>query len=241
MAGLIEADGHISNLRIYIDIAFHLNDAPLAYYIKKRIGYGVVSKVKNKNALFYRANLEGCIVIAKLINSKLRTDKINNFNSLLELINKRIATPLIPQKKDTSSLTNSYWLAGFSDGDSSFQIKTLKRENRKFAYEIRLNYQVDQKNKLILEQIKKVFGGSIGHRKSQDSFYFGSVSYGSAKKVINYFDHFNLLSSKYPNYLKWRDVYRLIQKNKHLTKEGINHIIKIKLSMNSYSKDIFEI
>lgn len=197
--------------------------------------------MKNKNALVYRANLEGSIVIAKLINGKLRTDKINKFNYLLELINKRISTRLTPKEKDTSILTNSYWLAGFSDADCSFQIKTLKRENRRFGYEIRLNYQVDQKNKLILEQIKKVFGGSIGHRKSQDTFYYASVSYGSAKKVINYFDHFNLLSSKYPNYLKWRDVYRLIQKNKHLTKEGINDIIKIKLSMNSYSKDRFEI
>ena len=71
--------------------------------------------MKNKNALVYRANLEGCIVIAKLINGKLRTDKINNFNYLLELVNKRISTRLIPQEKDTSILTNSYWLAGFSD------------------------------------------------------------------------------------------------------------------------------
>jgi hypothetical protein len=83
-------------------------DAPLAYYIKKRIGYGIVDKVKDKNALLYRANLEGSIVIAKLMNGKLRTDKINNFNCLLELINKRIPTPIIPQVKDISLLTDSY-------------------------------------------------------------------------------------------------------------------------------------
>ena len=44
----------------------------------------------------------------KEIVRKLRTDKINKFNYLLELVNKRISTRLIPQEKDTSILTNSY-------------------------------------------------------------------------------------------------------------------------------------
>jgi hypothetical protein len=108
LAGLIEGDGYINKKVINITIVFYQLDAPLAYYIKKRIGYGVVDKIKNKNALLYRANLEGSIVIAKLINGKLRTEKINNFYCLLELINKRISIPIISKEKDTSALINSY-------------------------------------------------------------------------------------------------------------------------------------
>lgn len=195
-----------------------------------------MDKIKDKNAFLYRANKEGSIVIAKLINGKLRTDKINNFYCLLELINKKIPTPIIPyRRKDTSLLTDSYWLAGFSDADASFQVKTLNRNGRKLGYEMRLNYQLDQKKNFILEQIKEVFGGSIGHSKSQETYYYSSVSFGSAKKVVNYFDHFNLLSSKHINYLKWRDVYRLVQRKEHLTQNGINKILKIKSSMNSFA------
>lgn len=241
LAGLIEGDGYINKKVINITITFHHLDAPLAYYIKKRIGYGIVDNVKDKNAFIYRANLEGSIVIAKLINGKLRTDKINNFYCLLELINKRIPTPIIPQEKDISLLTNSHWLAGFSDADGSFQVKTINRKGRKFGYEIRLNYQIDQKNNFILEQIKEALGGSIGYRKNQGTFYYSSVSFGSAKKVINYFDHFNLLSSKHVNYIKWRNVYRLIQRKEHLTQNGIEKILKIKSSMNSLSRDEFEL
>lgn len=242
LSGLIEGDGYINKKTINITICFCHLDASLAYYIKKRIGYGVVDKVKGKNALLYRANLEGSIVIARLINGKLRTaDKINNFICLLELINKRIPTPIIPQRKDTSLLTDSYWLAGFSDADGSFQVKTIKRKEQKYGQEIRVCFQIDQKKIGILEQIREVFGGSIGYRKSQDTFYYSSVSFGSAKKVINYFDHFNLLSSKHINFLKWRKVYRLIQKKKHLTENGINLILKIKSTMNSLSKDINEL
>lgn len=234
LSGLIEGDGYINKKAINITICFSHQDASLAYYIKKRIGYGIVDKVKGKNALLYRANLEGSIVIARLINGKLRTaDKINNFICLLELINKQIPTPIIPQRKDTSLLTDSYWLAGFSDADGSFQVKTIKRKENKLGEEIRVCYQIDQKKILILEQIREVFGGSIGYRKSKDTFYYSSVSFGSAKKVINYFDHFNLLSSKHINFLKWRKVYRLIQKKKHLTENGINLILKIKSTMNS--------
>ena len=68
--------------------------------------------------------------------------------------------------------------------------------------EIRLNFQIDQKDNTVLLLIKEIFGGNIGYRKSQDTYYYGSTSFGSAKKVIKYFDTFNLQSSKHINYLK---------------------------------------
>ena len=52
--------------------------------------------------------------------------------------------------------------------------------------------------------IKEIFGGNIGYRESQDTYYYGSTSFGSAKNVIRYFDNFHLQSRKYDNYLKWR-------------------------------------
>ena len=75
-------------------------------------------------------------------------------------------------------------------------------------------------------------GGNIGYRKIQDTYYYGSTSFGSAKKVINYFDKFNLLSSKHVNYLKWRKSYIIIQNKEHLIKSGLEKITKLKKSMN---------
>jgi hypothetical protein len=68
--------------------------------------------------------------------------------------------------------------------------------------EIRLNFQIDQKKDVLLLIIKNFLGGNIGYRKSQDTYYYGSTSFGSAKNVVNYFDYFHLLSSKHINYLK---------------------------------------
>jgi hypothetical protein len=126
---------------------------------------------------------------------------------------------------------NNHWLAGFSDADASFQVKIINRLDKKNP-EIRLNYQIDQKNNDILIKIKNFIGGNIGYRKSQDTYYYGSTSFGSAKNVINYFDKFNLQSKKHISYLRWRKVYRLIQNKEHLTEKGINKIIKIKSIIN---------
>jgi hypothetical protein len=50
--------------------------------------------------------------------------------------------------------------------------------------------------------IKDFFGGNISYRENQDTYYYGSTSSGSARKVIKYFDEYHLQSNKYINYLK---------------------------------------
>lgn len=98
--------------------------------------------------------------------------------------------------------------------------------------EIRLNFQIDQKNKDILVQIKNYLGGNIGYRASQDTYYYGSTSFRSAKNVVNYFDKYTLLSSKFLKYINWRTTYLLIQNREHLTKAGINKIKLLKIGMS---------
>ncbi len=51
LAGLIDGDGSFG-IRSLV-IAFNSLDASLAYYIKGRLGYGKVKKVKNKNAVIF--------------------------------------------------------------------------------------------------------------------------------------------------------------------------------------------
>jgi len=59
LAGLIDADGNFSKVPQLV-IVFNELDASLAYYIKSRIGYGNVYKVKSKKAvIFVVGKLEG--------------------------------------------------------------------------------------------------------------------------------------------------------------------------------------
>jgi hypothetical protein len=81
LAGLIDGDGHFSKAQQLV-ITFSSPDAFLAYYLKKRLGYGNVRKVKDKNAyLLIVSNKEGMLNVINLINGKLRTKHI--FNQLV--------------------------------------------------------------------------------------------------------------------------------------------------------------
>ena len=83
--------------------------------------------------------------------------------------------------------------------------------------------------------IKDFLGGNIGYRKSQDIYFYGSTSFGSAKNVINYFDKYHLLSSKHVNYLKWRKAYLIIQNKDYLTENDQDKLIKLKISIDRLS------
>ena len=89
--------------------------------------------------------------------------------------------------------------------------------------------------------IKNFLGGNIGYRESQDTYYFGSTSFGSAKKVIEYFDNYHLLSSKFINYLKWRKAYLIIQEKQHLNELGISKIKKLKATMNRNNSEVTDL
>lgn len=234
LAGIIDGDGHFSSKQ-QIVIAFNSLDIQLAYYLKKRIGYGSVQKVKNKNAvLLVIAAIKGIEKVINLINGKFR--KQDKFDQITKNI---LSHPNFLDFNKTINLTlnsdkdfKNFWLAGFSDADASFQIKFLVRNTKQNRTEVRLNFQIDQKKNNLLLLIKEFLGGNIGYRKSLDTYYYGSTSFGSAKKVINYFDRYPLLSSKYVNYFKWRKAYIIIQNKDHLNQSGLDKILKLKNTMN---------
>jgi hypothetical protein len=241
IAGLIDGDGHFSKAQQLV-IVFSSSDAFLAYYLKEKLGYGNVKKVKDKNAypfFFLKkivSNKEGMLNVLNLINDKLRTE--HRFNQVVNNIlnHTRYKDKNINFTMNSTNNFDNHWLAGFSDADASFQIKIIKRITRNKP-EVRLNYQIDQKNDLLLTMIKDYLGGNIGYRKSQDTYYYGSTSFGSAKKVILYFDKYHLQSRKHISYLRWRKVYRLIQDKQHLTEKGLVKILKIKSLINSHEEN----
>lgn len=219
LAGLIDGDGHFSSKQQLV-LVFNSLDASLAYYIKERLGFGSVHKVKDKNAIILViAARKGMEKVINLINGKIRTE--NKFhqitNNILNNENYAEFRKKIHFKLNLDRDLKNHWLAGFSDADASFQIKVLKRNNRT---EIRLNFQIDQKKDSILRLIKDFLGGIISYDRLQDNYIYRSSSYGSARKVIKYFDYFHLLSSKHIHYLKWRKSYIRVQTGNYFDSKG---------------------
>ena len=240
LAGLIDGVGHFSSKQQLV-IVFNFLDSSLAYFLKKEIGHGTIHKVKDKNAIILVvASIKGMERVINLVNGKLRTNKkLHQIEKNILRNNKfKDFSNIINLSLNTDKNLDNLWLAGFSDADASFQIKLITRNNHT---EVRLNFQIDQKENNLLILIREYLGGNISFRKNQDTYYYGSTSFGSAKKVINYFDHYHLLSSKHINFLKWRKAYIIIQDKGHLTKIGLDKIKKLKSTMNRLSVSILDL
>jgi hypothetical protein len=229
LAGLIDSDGHFSKIPQLV-VCFHEKEFHIPYYLKKKLGYGIVSKVKNKKAVtFIMAHSLGLEKVCALVHNKLQhKEKIIQYNTRLRSLKNFAFT----EKQTVFSIKQNLWFTGFFIGDGSFQIKILKRMDRKKA-EVRVVIQIDQKTKCLLLQIKNAFGGSVLFRKSQNTFYYSSVNFASAKRIIQYFDTFHLMGIKMTQYTLWRKVFLKVQnKNFNRTELDYKWITKVKKRMS---------
>lgn len=148
LAGLIDGDGSFS--KYCGTIVFSELDASLAYYIKKRLGYGKVRRLKSKKAITLTITKpEGLEILINLINGKIRTQF--KYDSIYRNILNIYKNPLVlkdPFHLNISPNLDNHWLAGFIDSDGSFQIKSLTRiqPNGNTRFEVRLSLQIDKKN-----------------------------------------------------------------------------------------------
>jgi len=250
LAGLIDGDGHFSKSPQLV-ITFNALDASLAYFIKSRLGYGNIYKVINKKAIILVVSKHaGIIKVLELINGKIRSqqklDQIKN-NILSNPYFNNFNNFIINNNLDL----NNNWLAGFSDANSTFQIKLITRNERT---EVRLNFKIAsslpsgsifcsgaaaanaslkplrvmesshpsqvlhaldmQKNNDLLILIKNFLGGHISYVNKENYYVYNSISLGSARKIIKYFDSYHLQSHKHISFLKWRKCYQRIQEGR---------------------------
>jgi hypothetical protein len=224
LAGLIEGDGYFGDSRF--EISFHIDDISSAYYIKKRIGYGSVLFLRNKNSVRYvlRHSL-GLKKVLSLINGKLLGQ--NKIDQIIKhKYNEKYNISILP--KANFNLSENHWLAGFSDADGSFGIFISKSETHKTGYNIKLPFRIKQKNPELLTLIKTQFGGNI-YQFNDGMYSYSSTSFKIAYIFSNYFDKYHLLNaSKWLNFIKWRKAYRIVQRKEHLTLDGLAKIRKLK-------------
>ncbi len=221
LAGLIEGDGWFGSKELHI--IFSESDVQLAYFIKKRIGYGNIYKIKDKKAVRYICkNNKGLFIILSLINGKLvskpKFDQLIKHN-YSEYFNLNILPP-------SNAITlDNYWLAGFTQADGCFHISLVKSKTHKTGFSVRLEFSIKQNDSVPLKLLYGVVKLGNLSQYSSGIWCYKSSGFKTAGMLINYFDKFNLFSLKYVTFLKFRKVYIMITEGKHLENKGI---LKIK-------------
>lgn len=127
-----------------------------------------------------------------------------------------------------------YYLAGFADGEGSFNISFRKRKDYRKPWKVSLCFNVSQRDKVMLALFKRHLKcGTLRSRK--DGVWYFEVNNFNAivENVIPFFERFGFLSAKKKrDFSKFRKLARLIGEDAHLNETGIKKILEIRKQMN---------
>jgi len=127
-----------------------------------------------------------------------------------------------------------YYLAGFADGEGSFNLSFRKRGDYSMPWKISLCFNVSQRDEVILALYKRHLKcGTL--RSRPDGVWYYEVNNFTAimENVIPFFDRFGFLSAKKKrDFAKFKQIAELIRNRLHLTDDGIKLILSIRGSMN---------
>jgi hypothetical protein len=134
-----------------------------------------------------------------------------------------------------------YYLAGFSDGEGSFNVSFRPRKDFKQPWKISLCFNISQKDKVILTLFKQHLKcGTIRDRPDGVWYYEVNNFTAIVENVIPFFRRFQFLSAKKKkDFAKFRKIAILMQEERHLSREGILEIMNVRRDMNDGGKRKF--
>jgi hypothetical protein len=131
-----------------------------------------------------------------------------------------------------------YYLAGFADGEGSFNVSFRPRSDYRQPWKVSLCFNISQKDRVILTLFKKHLKcGTLRSRKDGVWYYEVNNLNAIVENVIPFFERFRFLSAKKKrDFAKFVKIAELMQKGCHLTREGVEEILRIRKSMNDGGK-----
>ena len=131
-----------------------------------------------------------------------------------------------------------YYLAGFTDGEGSFNVSFRPRKDYTIPWKVSLCFNISQRDKVILALFKRHLKcGTL--RQRQDGIWYYEVNNFNAitENVIPFFRKFGFLSAKKKrDFAKFILIADIISVGDHLTQSGIEKILRIRRDMNDGGK-----
>ena len=131
-----------------------------------------------------------------------------------------------------------WYLAGFADGEGSFNLSFRKRDDDSFPWKISLCFNISQRDPVILSLYKRHLECGTMRPRRDGVWYYEVNSLGAIRaNVIPFFRRFGFLSAKkkrdFTNFVKLAEV---IASGDHLSREGVERILDIRSKMNDGGK-----
>ena len=129
---------------------------------------------------------------------------------------------------------NPWFITGFTDGEGNFSISVTKNNKSSIGFKVALFFSIGihVKDKSLLQKIKNLLSVGTIYKLGEQYIQLKGFSVKDLNIIINHFDKFPLKTKKRLEYELWKQVFNIIKKKEHLTKEGLRKILAIKASMS---------
>src|SRR6266487_4583382 len=131
-----------------------------------------------------------------------------------------------------------HYLAGFTDGEGSFNVSFRPRTDYKAPWKISLCFNISQRDPVILALFKRHLAcGTM--RQRHDGVWYYEVNNLTAivENVIPFFERFGFLSAKKKrDFAKFKQLAELIREGRHHTRKGVEEVLQIREEMNDGGK-----
>lgn len=131
-----------------------------------------------------------------------------------------------------------HYLAGFADGEGSFNVSFRRRPDYQLPWKVSLCFNISQRDRVILSLFKRHLKCGTMRQRQDGVWYYEVNNLGAiVENVIPFFRRFGFLSAKKKrDFSKFVQLAKLMQEGAHLGREGIERILEIRREMNDGGK-----
>ena len=129
------------------------------------------------------------------------------------------------------------WVAGFVDGEGSFNVPIRRERDRGLPWRVSLSFNVSQIGRELPELLRTVFGvGTVRDRGDGVHYFEVTRPRDLFERVFPFFEQFPLRSPKEGDLAIFRKIAELVLSGRHLSTEGIDDILNLRSPMNRGGK-----
>jgi len=131
-------------------------------------------------------------------------------------------------------ISTAWYFTGFTDGEGSFNVSLIPRNDYRFGWKIYLTFNVAQRDQTVLALMKKYFGTGRLELRKDEVWNYSVNNLNSLKDIIvPFFERYNFLSaSKKTNFSIFKKIVGIIGNDEHFTREGLENIIELREKLN---------
>ena len=129
---------------------------------------------------------------------------------------------------------DGHYIAGFTDGEGSFNVSLKKRHDYAHAWKITASFNISQKDRVILAWIKSILRcGTLRERKDGVVYYEVTNVTSLKQNIIPFFNRFGFISAnKKRNFSIFSRIVTLLVEGEHLNPEGLQKVLELREILN---------